>query len=466
MTTKYILYGYICPQTIFPQRLVPVLEEIDTHCFVAFYLKGNPNFVKIFDIDDVVKIEFDHNDTFSVFDCFINGLFAVKVNDIRIFDLEKEAEFYCDLLQSSDLSDSLATVRYSLAKNTNNIILIAEELHRAYWCLMEISVDFAEGWLSREKSFLLSLFPTSVPVRDLEERLLAFKNSDVNIVEDQQSENYGRLPLQIRNLRKIQVLKYGDSEIKRESIERGNRSKVRGSISKSKSSKPLMPLPQAVDVLKQFSGRKFDQTVEIHINLGIDPAQSDQIVRGSLVLPHGIGKRQRVIVFAKGDLAKEAEQAGADAVGSEQLFKKIKEGWLDFDVCIATPDMMGLVGPLGKLLGPRGLMPSPRAGTVTNDVSRVVKEYKTGKVEFRNDKGANVHAVVGKMSFDASKLVDNIGAFISYVQSIKPNSVRGSFIKSIAICATMTPSVRVENPYSVVRRDYSSSINFMKRRNP
>ena len=204
-----------------------------------------------------------------------------------------------------------------------------------------------------------------------------------------------------------------------------------------------MPLQQAVDVLKQFSGRKFDQTVEIHINLGIDPAQNDQIVRGSLVLPHGIGKTQRVIVFAKGDLAKEAEQAGADAVGAEELSKRIKDGWLDFDVCIASPDMIGLVGPLGKLLGPRGLMPSPRAGTVTTDVSRVVKEYKAGKVEFRNDKGSNVHAVVGKMSFDAGKLVDNIGAFISYVQSIKPNSVRGTYIKSIAICATMTPSVRV-----------------------
>ncbi len=213
-------------------------------------------------------------------------------------------------------------------------------------------------------------------------------------------------------------------------------------LAKAPGKNPL-PLPQAVDVLKQFSGRKFDQTVEIHINLGIDPAQNDQIVRGSLVLPHGIGKTQRVIVFAKGDLAKEAEQAGADAVGAEELSKKIKDGWLDFDVCIASPDMMGLVGPLGKLLGPRGLMPSPRAGTVTNDVSRVVKEYKAGKVEFRNDKGSNVHAVVGKMSFDAGKLVDNIGAFISYVQSIKPNSVRGTYIKSIAICATMTPSVRV-----------------------
>lgn len=207
--------------------------------------------------------------------------------------------------------------------------------------------------------------------------------------------------------------------------------------------KTPLPLQQAVEVLKQFSGRKFDQTVEIHINLGIDPAQNDQNVRGSLVLPNGIGKTQRVIVFAKGDLAKEAEQAGADAVGAEELSKRIKDGWLDFDVCIASPDMMGIVGPLGKLLGPRGLMPSPRAGTVTTDVARVVKEYRAGKVEFRNDKGSNVHAVVGKMSFDANKLVENIGAFISYVQSIKPNSVKGTYIKSIAICATMTPSVRV-----------------------
>jgi len=207
--------------------------------------------------------------------------------------------------------------------------------------------------------------------------------------------------------------------------------------------KTPVPLQQAVEVLKQFSGRKFDQTIEIHINLGIDPAQNDQIVRGSLVLPHGIGKTQRVVVFAKGDLAKEAEAAGADAVGAEELAKKIKDGWLDFDVCIASPDMMGLVGPLGKLLGPRGLMPSPRAGTVTNDVARVVKDYRAGKVEFRNDKGSNVHAVVGKMSFDATKLVENIGAFISYVQSIKPNSVKGTYIKSIAICGTMSPSVRV-----------------------
>jgi large subunit ribosomal protein L1 len=198
--------------------------------------------------------------------------------------------------------------------------------------------------------------------------------------------------------------------------------------------KTAMPLSQAVETLKKFPARKFDQTVE---------TQADQIVRGSVVLPNGIGKVQRVVVFAKGDLAKIAEEAGADVVGADELSKRIKEGWLDFDVCIATPDMMGMVGPLGKVLGPRGLMPSPRAGTVTNDVARVVKEYKAGKVEFRNDKGANVHAVVGKMSFDAGKLVENISAFIQYVQGLKPNSVKGNYIKSIAICATMSPSIRV-----------------------
>ncbi len=217
---------------------------------------------------------------------------------------------------------------------------------------------------------------------------------------------------------------------------------MKAMLAKTPGKNPV-PLQQAVDLLKQFAGRRFDQTVEIHMNLGIDPAQADQIVRGSVVLPHGIGKIQRVIVFAKGDLAKLATEAGADAVGAEDLSKRIKEGFLDFDVCIATPDMMGLVGPLGKVLGPRGLMPSPRAGTVTADVSRVVKEYKAGKVEFRNDKGANVHAVIGKMSFDAAKLSENLSAFISFVQSLKPNTVKGTYIKSIAICATMSPSIRV-----------------------
>jgi large subunit ribosomal protein L1 len=217
---------------------------------------------------------------------------------------------------------------------------------------------------------------------------------------------------------------------------------MKAMLAKAPGKDPL-PLQQAVELVKKFSGRKFDQTIEIHMKLGIDPSQADQLIRGSVVLPHGIGKIQRVVVFAKGDLAKIAEEAGADAVGAEELSKKIKDGWLDFDVCIATPDMMGMVGPLGKVLGPRGLMPSPRSGTVTTDVARVVKEYKAGKVEFRNDKGANIHAVVGKMSFDAAKLVENTASFISFVQSLKPNSVKGNYIRSIAICATMSPSIRV-----------------------
>jgi large subunit ribosomal protein L1 len=217
---------------------------------------------------------------------------------------------------------------------------------------------------------------------------------------------------------------------------------MKAMLAKAPGKDPL-PLQQAVELLKKFSGRKFDQTIEIHMKLGIDPSQADQLIRGSVVLPHGIGKIQRVVVFAKGELAKLATDAGADVVGAEDLAKRIKDGFLDFDVCIATPDMMGMVGPLGKVLGPRGLMPSPRSGTVTTDVARVVKEYKAGKVEFRNDKGANIHAVVGKMSFDASMLVENTTSFITFVQSIKPNTVRGNYIKSIAICATMSPSIRV-----------------------
>ena len=150
-----------------------------------------------------------------------------------------------------------------------------------------------------------------------------------------------------------------------------------------------------------------------------------------------------MVVFAKGDLAEAARAAGADEVGQEELAKKIQEGWLDFDACIAAPDMMGVVGRLGKVLGPRGLMPSPRSGTVTQDVAKVVREYKAGKVEFRNDSGGNVHAVVGKMSFDAGKLQENIQAFVDRILAMKPNSVKGTYVRSIAICATMSPSVRV-----------------------
>ncbi|HUE71166.1 MAG TPA: 50S ribosomal protein L1 [Pirellulaceae bacterium] len=204
-----------------------------------------------------------------------------------------------------------------------------------------------------------------------------------------------------------------------------------------------VPLPAAVEKLKKFGTTKFDQTVEIHMRLGIDPKQADQIVRGSVVLPNGIGRTQRVAVFAKGDLADQAQAAGADVVGQEDLAQKIKDGWTDFDVCIAAPDMMGLVGPLGKVLGPRGLMPSPRAGTVTADISRVVKEYKAGKVEFRNDKDGIVHAVVGKTSFEPKQLQENIESFVHFVLGLKPASIKGQYVKSVALCATMSPSVRI-----------------------
>jgi large subunit ribosomal protein L1 len=204
-----------------------------------------------------------------------------------------------------------------------------------------------------------------------------------------------------------------------------------------------LSLEQAIQVVKGFQGTKFDQTVEIHMRLGIDPKQADQMIRGSVVLPNGIGRSQRVIVFAKGDLADAAKEAGADEVGQEELAEKIKGGWLDFDVCIAAPDMMGLVGPLGRTLGPRGLMPSPRAGTVTPEVAKVVQEYKAGKVEFRNDSGGNIHAVVGRLSFDSQKLQENVQAFIDHIVGLKPVAVKGTYVRSIAICATMSPGVRV-----------------------
>ena len=205
-----------------------------------------------------------------------------------------------------------------------------------------------------------------------------------------------------------------------------------------------MPVSEAVAVLKTFNTTKFDQSVEIAMHLGIDPKQADQLVRGSIVLPHGIGKSQRVVVFAKGDKVDEAKAAGADEVGGPELAEKIKGGWTEFDVCIAVPDMMGIVGPLGKVLGPRGLMPSPRAGTVTPDVAKAIREYKAGKVEFRTkDTGGNIHAVVGKLSFDAAKLAENVTAFINYVISLKPAAVRGQYIKGIVISATMSPGVRI-----------------------
>ncbi len=210
-----------------------------------------------------------------------------------------------------------------------------------------------------------------------------------------------------------------------------------------KSSEASVDLASAVKTLKSYDGTKFDQSVEIAMRLGVDHAQADQIVRGSIILPNGIGKVQRVVVFAKGAQAEAALAAGADEVGDEELAKKILGGWTDFDACIASPDMMRVVGPLGRVLGPRGLMPSPRAGTVTVDVAKAVQEYKAGKVEFRNDKGGNIHAIVGKLSFDETKLFENIQAFIDLVVGMKPATVKGTYLKGIVISATMSPGVRI-----------------------
>lgn len=212
-----------------------------------------------------------------------------------------------------------------------------------------------------------------------------------------------------------------------------------------------VPVAAAVKALKSLESAlpkgvkpcKFDQSVELSVRLGVDPKHADQIVRGSLVLPHGIGKSQRVLVFCKDQNVAKAQEAGADYAGGKELADKIKEGWLEFDVAIATPDMMGVVGPLGKLLGPRGLMPSPKAGTVTQDVASAVKEYKAGKVEFRVDDGGNVHCVVGKMSFPEQSLTENIDALLRLIHQLKPASAKGQYIRSITVTATQMPGIRI-----------------------
>lgn len=210
-------------------------------------------------------------------------------------------------------------------------------------------------------------------------------------------------------------------------------------------------VPTAVAKLKSLEATlpktikkcKFDQSVDIAIRLGIDPKQADQMVRGSIVLPHGIGKSKKVLVFAQGENAAAAEKAGADYVGGADLAQKIKDGFTDFDAAIATPDMMGVVGPLGRVLGPRGLMPSPRAGTVTNDIANTVREYKAGKVEFRADAGGIVHCVVGKLSFEEGSLVDNVEAMLRLIRSLKPASSKGVYIRSVTLSATMTPGIGI-----------------------
>jgi len=203
-------------------------------------------------------------------------------------------------------------------------------------------------------------------------------------------------------------------------------------------------LQEAIDLSISTARAKFDETVDTAIRLGVNPAHADQMVRGSVVLPHGLGKTVRVLVFAKGEKEKEALEAGADVVGGDDLIEKIKGGWLEFDKAVATPDMMGSVGKIGKILGPRGLMPNPKVGTVTFDVANAVQELKAGKVEFRVEKAGIVHSPVGKVSFGAEKLKDNIAALLETIIKLKPASSKGVYMKSIAISTTMGPGIKVD----------------------
>jgi large subunit ribosomal protein L1 len=204
------------------------------------------------------------------------------------------------------------------------------------------------------------------------------------------------------------------------------------------------PLDEALAVVKESVYTKFDETVDLAFNLGVDPRKSDQMVRGTVVLPHGTGKTVKVLVFAKGEKEKEARDAGADFVGAEDLVEKIQKGWLEFDSAVATPDIMGLVGKLGKLLGPRGLMPNPKLGTVTFDVGKAVKEIKAGKVEYRTEKAGIIHVPIGKASFDKEKLADNATAVIKSIAKAKPASSKGKYIKKLTISSTMGPGLRLD----------------------
>lgn len=203
-------------------------------------------------------------------------------------------------------------------------------------------------------------------------------------------------------------------------------------------------LQEGIDLVKAASYAKFDETVDVAVRLGVDPRHADQMVRGAVVLPNGLGKDVRVLVFAKGEKEKEARDAGADYVGAEDLVTKIQEGWFDFDTAIATPDMMGVVGKIGKLLGPRGLMPNPKVGTVTFEVERAVKEAKSGKVEFRVEKAGIVHAPVGKVSFPADKLKENLLALVDALVKAKPSAAKGNYMKKICVSSTMGPGVRLD----------------------
>lgn len=206
-------------------------------------------------------------------------------------------------------------------------------------------------------------------------------------------------------------------------------------------------MEEALDLLPQVKYAKFDETVELALRLGVDPRHADQMVRGSVALPNGLGKEVKVLVFAKGQKEKEAEEAGADFVGAEELIEKIQKGWLDFDKAVATPDVMGMVSKLGKILGPRGLMPNPKVGTVTFEVAKTVKEMKAGRVEFRVDKAGNLHVPVGKISFGKEKLLENVNSLLETVIRLKPPSSKGTYVKGIAICTTMSPGIKIDPAY-------------------
>lgn len=208
-------------------------------------------------------------------------------------------------------------------------------------------------------------------------------------------------------------------------------------------SKESLSLGAAIDKIKSFTSVKFDQTVEFVVQLGIDPKQADQLVRGSLSLPHGVGKQKRVIAFCSDEDVDAAKEAGAIEAGTDELIKKITDGWMDFDVAVASPKVMGKAGKLGRILGPQGKMPSPKNGTVTADVATAVAEFTAGKIEFRNDSGGNVHVVVGKQSFEKQKLIDNVEAFVTHIKKVKPSAAKGTYIKKACVAASMSPGVTV-----------------------
>ncbi|MBI4721227.1 MAG: 50S ribosomal protein L1 [Chitinivibrionia bacterium] len=225
-------------------------------------------------------------------------------------------------------------------------------------------------------------------------------------------------------------------------MKRGKRYKeAEAKVDKSK----LYMLDEAVALVKQLGTAKFDETIELSACLGVDPRHADQQVRGTVVLPHGTGKSIKVLVLARGEKEKEAKEAGADFVGADEYIPKLREGWMDVDAIVATPDLMGEVGKLGRILGPKGLMPNPKSGTVTFDIAKAVKELKAGKIEYRVDKGSNLHIPVGKMSFDQEKLYENVKVLLLEIWRAKPSSAKGKYIKSVSLSTTMGPSVKLDS---------------------